>query len=469
MKMMTRPLILLCSFLAISFGSAFAQSPAAFKYQGVARSADGAVYASEMIQLQFALLETDGTDTPPVVYEEQHEVMTSPQGVFSVNVGEGTPLMGSFQAADWAQANYSLQIKFRSASQSDFINLGTSLLLSVPYAMHANTVSDKDDADADPTNELQQLSLEGNNLQLSRGGGTVQLAPSGSSPWLTGTPAPAIYYNGKVGINNTNPLAALSVGANFNDSLWTVPAITVGGSGTEGGILEMGNDQNRLGIYSTAATANRIETVEDNQPGAGVLNILARQVSIGREVFNREQNYPLAIRANVQENHGLLLESGFNEHRWELYPNSATSQLFVIYNGEAIGYWNPNTGIYTAGVSDQRRKENIRPLPTVAKSYHQLDVHQYNYLNHSKETYTGFLAQELQEVFPSTVSSIQMDGQSEAVLVVDYDQITALNTAATKEQQIYIENLETKVSTLEEKLAQQEERLKALEALLNKK
>lgn len=463
----TKAYLFLSLLLAISFSEIYAQAPEGFKYQGVARDANGAVYASEMIQLQFALLETDGSDEPSAIYEEQHEVMTSPQGVFSVNVGEGTPLTGSFQAADWAQANYSLQIKFRSASESDFIDLGSSLLLSVPYAMHANTVSDKDDADADPSNEIQQLSLDGNNLQLSPGGGSVQLNQLGSSPWLTGTSSPSIYYNGKVGIDNINPRAALSIGANFNDSLWTVPAITVGGSGTEGGALEMGNDQHKLRIYATTDRSNRIETAENNQPGTGILNILARQVSIGREVFKRDQNYPLAIRANVQESHCLLLESEFDDHRWELYPNSATNQLFLIYNGEAIGYFNPNTGIYTAGVSDKRRKEQITTLPPVADRYPELSVYEYNYLSTPQKRYTGLLAQELQQVFPGLVSTVKMDGREE-VLIVDYDQLTALNTAATKEQQSYIQQLEEKVSTLEEKIAKQEERLAKIEALLEK-
>jgi hypothetical protein len=54
-------------------------------------------------------------------------------------------------------------------------------LLSVPFALYAKTVeNDKvDDADNDPTNEIQQLSLSGTMLSLSKGGSTVELPSSG--------------------------------------------------------------------------------------------------------------------------------------------------------------------------------------------------------------------------------------------------------------------------------------------------
>ena len=52
--------------------------------------------------------------------------------------------------------------------------------MSVPYALHAKTAKNVtndqvDDADADPTNEIQDISLTGTDLSIS-GGSTVDLA-----------------------------------------------------------------------------------------------------------------------------------------------------------------------------------------------------------------------------------------------------------------------------------------------------
>ncbi len=59
--------------------------------------------------------------------------------------------------------------------------MATSKLSSVPFAIKAQTVvNDKvDDADHDPTNEIQKLKLTGTLLELSDGGGSVTLPTSG--------------------------------------------------------------------------------------------------------------------------------------------------------------------------------------------------------------------------------------------------------------------------------------------------
>ncbi len=75
------------------------------------------------------------------------------------------------------------------------------------------TISSTDnvnDADASTTNEIQSLSLSGNSLSLSLGGGSVNLAPF-ASPWSSASNN--LYYNaGNVGIGDNSPLATLTVG-----------------------------------------------------------------------------------------------------------------------------------------------------------------------------------------------------------------------------------------------------------------
>lgn len=68
-----------------------------------------------------------------------------------------------------------------------------------------------DDADADPSNELQTLSLTGNSLALSLNGGSVNLA-SFASPWSS-SGANLYYTSGMVGIGDNSPQATLTVGS----------------------------------------------------------------------------------------------------------------------------------------------------------------------------------------------------------------------------------------------------------------
>ena len=65
------------------------------------------------------------------------------------------------------------------AGGSSYTSMGTSQLLSVPYALYARDVENKEDGDADATNELQKLTISGTILTLDKGGQSVILTSSG--------------------------------------------------------------------------------------------------------------------------------------------------------------------------------------------------------------------------------------------------------------------------------------------------
>ena len=85
----------------------------------------------------------------------------------------------------------------------------TTISGSYPNFTVAST-DNVNDADASTTNEIQSMSLSGNTLSLSLGGGSVSLA-SFASPWNNS--GSNLYFNtGKVGIGDNSPVATLTVG-----------------------------------------------------------------------------------------------------------------------------------------------------------------------------------------------------------------------------------------------------------------
>ena len=59
---------------------------------------------------------------------------------------------------------------------TNYLDMGVSQLLSVPYALYAGAAGDdENDLDTDPLNEIQTITLNGNHLSLSGGGGLVIL------------------------------------------------------------------------------------------------------------------------------------------------------------------------------------------------------------------------------------------------------------------------------------------------------
>ncbi|MEM6348688.1 MAG: hypothetical protein AAF927_32690 [Bacteroidota bacterium] len=163
---------LLCSFvfsLAL-LNHSFAQSPEAFKYQAVVRDANNAPLAWQNVSIRISILESSPNGS--AVYQEAHNVTTSALGLVSLNLGEGTVLSGTFAGIQFESYDHFLQIEVDESGGTNYYVLGTSQLLSVPYSLFASTAGtalDVDDADADPANELQDISLNGNDLSISQG------------------------------------------------------------------------------------------------------------------------------------------------------------------------------------------------------------------------------------------------------------------------------------------------------------
>ncbi len=158
---------------------AFSQVPDAFNYQAVVRNSTGEVIANKSVSFQISILQT--SDNGTAVYVESHSATTNKFGLVSLEIGHGTVKSGVFNPGAWTADKHFIKVEFDPAGGNSFSQMGTSQLLSVPYAFQAKTVEiDKvDDADADPTNEIQTLDMSGTQLSLSKGGGTVTLPSSG--------------------------------------------------------------------------------------------------------------------------------------------------------------------------------------------------------------------------------------------------------------------------------------------------
>jgi Chaperone of endosialidase len=130
-------LFFVLSFFALFFLNArlMAQVPQLFNYQGIARDAGGNVLPNRMIGVELSVL--DGGPTGTVVYQETFTDTTNAFGLFSMQVGGGTVVSGSFAAINWATGNKYLQTAIDLTGGTNYTLSGTTQLLSVPYALYA--------------------------------------------------------------------------------------------------------------------------------------------------------------------------------------------------------------------------------------------------------------------------------------------------------------------------------------------
>jgi len=119
-----------------------AQVPQAFKYQAVARNNAGAVLPNQNVSFRMSVIQ--GTLPGTVVYTETHAVTTNEFGLATLGIGWGTPVSGTFSTIDWGVTPTYLKTELDPAGGSSYTNMGTTELLSVPYAMQAGSAPDED-------------------------------------------------------------------------------------------------------------------------------------------------------------------------------------------------------------------------------------------------------------------------------------------------------------------------------------
>ena len=117
--------------------SAFAQAPDKMSYQAVIRDASNALVTSQAVGMKISILQGGATGT--TVYIETQTPTTNINGLVSVEIGSGTVVSGAFNTIDWSNGPYFIKTETDPIGGTTYTITGTSQLMSVPYALHANT------------------------------------------------------------------------------------------------------------------------------------------------------------------------------------------------------------------------------------------------------------------------------------------------------------------------------------------
>jgi hypothetical protein len=112
--------------------------PQAINYQAVARDATGNILANHTIGVKINIREASAFG--PVEYSERHTVTTNQFGLFTLKVGRGTPITGTFGSVVWTDADQWMQVEMDPNGGTNYFLMGSSELISVPFALYAERV-----------------------------------------------------------------------------------------------------------------------------------------------------------------------------------------------------------------------------------------------------------------------------------------------------------------------------------------
>ena len=113
----------------------FAQAPQKMTYQAVIRNSSNALILSSPIGIKVSVLQGSANGT--VTYSETQIQNTNINGLVSLEIGMGTPVIGTFSNINWANGPYFIQTEVDPSGGSNYSVLGVTELISVPYALYS--------------------------------------------------------------------------------------------------------------------------------------------------------------------------------------------------------------------------------------------------------------------------------------------------------------------------------------------
>ena len=106
-----------------------------FNYQAMIRNAEGEAILNQEVVMRIGIVQ--GSVGGTVLYTETHSIESNAYGLVNLVVGMGEPVTGVFADIDWSAGPFFLKVELDAESNNNFVTLGTTQLLSVPFANYA--------------------------------------------------------------------------------------------------------------------------------------------------------------------------------------------------------------------------------------------------------------------------------------------------------------------------------------------
>lgn len=135
---------LILFFIILNSINFYSQVPQGISYQAVAFNSNGNPIVNSNVGVKISIL--DNSITGNVVYSETHIKTTNAQGLFNLNIGDGSPTIGVFSTISWETNSKFLKVEVDPTGGTNYTNIGTNQLMSVPYALFADKAKSLSDS-----------------------------------------------------------------------------------------------------------------------------------------------------------------------------------------------------------------------------------------------------------------------------------------------------------------------------------
>lgn len=232
-----------------------AQAPKAFSYQAVLRDQAGDLRKNTDISVRVSIVKKSDNTTP---YTESHVTKTNQFGLFALQIGNGSQKVGDFSAIKWGSSTLFLKVEVAEGGTSNYILQGESEMLSVPYALYAES--------------------------------------AGSSGWVKDDRG-INYTGGNVGVGlpsdsraNLNVKSSLGI---FNQDNKPILAFSQDAPNTQGGILSLISNEKRVISLNSPGNAGIIGLYGPKQLLTGYIGGWQNKPDAGAFQFYNSSGFPI--------------------------------------------------------------------------------------------------------------------------------------------------------------------------------
>jgi len=277
---MKRIIILFIAIIATNI--AFTQTPMQFKYQAVLRDASGGILANKPKTIIINILQ--GSTTGTSVFTETQSVTTTAQGLINLNIGSVNT--SGITSINWSANTYFIEITV------DGVVMGTSQLLSVPYALYAkNAGNGFSGSYNDLTNKPSLFSGSYNDLT------NKPLLFSGNYSDLTNKPT--LFDGTWTSLTGKPTFAAVATSGSYNDlinlpNLFNGTWTSLTGKPSFATVATSGSYTDLTNIPSLSLTGNALSLSN----GGGSVNINQSQWT-SNGTGNISYNYDVAVGGGI--------------------------------------------------------------------------------------------------------------------------------------------------------------------------
>lgn len=330
-----------------------AQAPQKINYQGVARDNAGSILASQQVGLELTIRE--GSPTGTIVYQETQMPTTNQFGLFNIHLGAGAVVQGIFANIGWGGNTHYLEVAMDETGGTNYLQMGVSQLVSVPYALYAESAGNAPIGPTGPQGPTGVTGPQGptgptagNDNDWIINGSEMYSGPTGNVGIGTTTPGAKLDVAGHIWQTGTGNSVFIGEGAGANDDLSANENIFVGtaaGNSNTTGMdnIAIGSEAfylNTAGINNTVIGRGALYSnlTGNNNNALGQLALFNNTTgSDNMAIGNSALNLNTTGDDNIGIGNGALFSNTTGANNIALGPGALANSTTAL-NNVAVGY-----------------------------------------------------------------------------------------------------------------------------------